>query len=161
MGFINWLMHNYFRKNKYIFTSLKWSKAARMISCPPLTRHTAASSSSTRALVLHDKDKKPLCQQSNAKYLIRQSLINQSKEKWRTLYTTNREISKGLVKWSYWFIQYRWQITEEIILPIKKLFMLSLTFVWVSGSYKRLSPIDFNQHSSFTIHLFAAGVTKE
>lgn len=33
-------------------TSLKLSKAARMISCPPRTRHTAASSSSTRAFVL-------------------------------------------------------------------------------------------------------------
>lgn len=33
-------------------TSLKLSKAARMISCPPRTRHTAASSSSTSALVL-------------------------------------------------------------------------------------------------------------
>lgn len=33
-------------------TSLKLSKAERMMSCPPRTRHTAASSSSTRALVL-------------------------------------------------------------------------------------------------------------
>lgn len=36
-------------------TSLKLSKAARMMSCPPRTRHTAASSSSTRALVLGRK----------------------------------------------------------------------------------------------------------
>lgn len=33
-------------------TSLKLSKAERMMSWPPLTKHTAASSSSTRALVL-------------------------------------------------------------------------------------------------------------
>lgn len=34
------------------FTSLKLSKAERMMSCPPLTRQTAASNSKTRALVL-------------------------------------------------------------------------------------------------------------
>lgn len=33
-------------------TSLKLSKAERMISCPPLTRHTAANSSNTSAFVL-------------------------------------------------------------------------------------------------------------
>ncbi len=33
-------------------TSLKLSKAEMMMSCPPLTRHTAANSSSTSALVL-------------------------------------------------------------------------------------------------------------
>lgn len=40
---------------KYSLTSLKLSKAEMMMSCPPLTRHTAASSSSTRALVLHEQ----------------------------------------------------------------------------------------------------------
>lgn len=35
-------------------TSLKLSNAARMISCPPRTRHTAASSSSTNAFVLQN-----------------------------------------------------------------------------------------------------------
>lgn len=41
------------------FTSLKLSKAERIMSCPPRTRHTAASNSRTRALVLwnHRKDK--------------------------------------------------------------------------------------------------------
>lgn len=35
-----------------MFTVLKLSNADRMISCPPLTKHTAASSSRTRAFVL-------------------------------------------------------------------------------------------------------------
>lgn len=39
-------------KTETHFTSLKLSKAERMMSCPPLTRHTAANNSSTRALVL-------------------------------------------------------------------------------------------------------------
>ncbi len=46
-------------RNVYVYvvkaghlTSLKLSKAEMMMSCPPLTRHTAANSSSTRALVL-------------------------------------------------------------------------------------------------------------
>lgn len=36
-------------------TSLKLSKADKMISCPPLTRQTAANSSNTRALVLQSQ----------------------------------------------------------------------------------------------------------
>lgn len=49
-----------YQKGKWVWdggsgTSLKLSKAARMMSCPPRTRHTAASSSSTRALVLKEK----------------------------------------------------------------------------------------------------------
>lgn len=50
-----WLM-GWFR-GESSSTSLKLSKAARMMSCPPLTRHTAASSSSTRALVLQREGK--------------------------------------------------------------------------------------------------------
>lgn len=38
--------------SKSLQTSLKLSKAERMMSWPPRTKHTAASSSSTRALVL-------------------------------------------------------------------------------------------------------------
>lgn len=38
-----------------LFTVLKLSKADRMISCPPLTKHTAANNSKTRAFVLMKK----------------------------------------------------------------------------------------------------------
>lgn len=41
-----------------LLTSLKLSKAERMMSCPPLTRHTAASSSNTRALVLQQQHRR-------------------------------------------------------------------------------------------------------
>jgi hypothetical protein len=39
-------------------TSLKLSKADKMISCPPLTRQTAAKSSKTRAFVLSKQEER-------------------------------------------------------------------------------------------------------
>lgn len=39
-------------------TSLKLSNADKMISCPPLTRQTAANSSKTRAFVLSKQEEK-------------------------------------------------------------------------------------------------------
>lgn len=45
-------------KTKESPTSLKLSNADKMISCPPLTRQTAANSSNTRAFVLSKQEEK-------------------------------------------------------------------------------------------------------
>lgn len=110
------------------------------------------------------QETKPGC----TKYIVLQTLIKHSKEKLKIPNTTNQEISKEQVKWSYWF--YGWQITEELShlnkgLFIKVLFNGFERFCIIafgnSLSYKPLSPIDLNQHKWQTIHLFIAKVSKE
>lgn len=89
--------------------------------------------------------------------------LKHSKEKLKIPNTTNQEISKGQVKWSYWY--YGWQITLELAHLYKGLFIdvlfngiegLCITVFGNSLSYKLLSPIDLNQHKWQTIHLFIA-----
>lgn len=63
------------------------------------------------------QETKPGC----TKYFVLQTLIKHSKEKLKIPNTTNQEISKGQVKWSYWF--YGWQITEELSHLNKGLFI--------------------------------------
>lgn len=153
-------------------TSLKWSNAARMISCPPLTKHTAARSSRTRALVLHNQDKRTLTSRNQTWLHKILCATNSDKTFQRKIkdskYNQSRNLQKGQVKWSYWF--YGWQITEELSHLNKGLFIkvlfngferFCITVFGNSLSYKPLSPIDLNQHEWQTIRLFIDKVSKE